>query len=158
MTKRTTRFKPGISGNEAAKWKPGQSGNQAGKSRRRMQFEEAFNEALLSEGGPEEAARFIGCQDHDIPILVRAGLLKPLGPVPPNAVKYFSKRKVLKLCDDDAWLDRVTKALVRHWQNKNGRRKETIRSRRDGLRYAPSKPPSTDGSVSPATSSLQPPF
>jgi hypothetical protein len=51
---------------------------------------------------PEEAARFIGCQEHDIPILVRAGLLKPLGPVPANAVKYFSKRKVLELCEDDA--------------------------------------------------------
>src|SRR5713226_868682 len=59
MTKRDTRFKPGSSGNEAAKWKPGQSGNPAGKSKRRMQFEEAFNEALLAEGGPEEAARLL---------------------------------------------------------------------------------------------------
>jgi hypothetical protein len=59
MNDRNTKFKPGVSGNEAAKWKPGQSGNPAGKSKRRMQFEEAFNEALLSEGGPEEAARLL---------------------------------------------------------------------------------------------------
>ena len=59
MTKRDTKFKRGVSGNEAAKWKPGQSGNPVGKSKRRMQFEEAFNEALLSEGGPEEAARLL---------------------------------------------------------------------------------------------------
>src|SRR5713226_9260188 len=59
MTKRDTRFKPGSSGNEAAKWRPGQSGNPAGKSKRRMQFEETFNEALISEGGPEEAARLL---------------------------------------------------------------------------------------------------
>ncbi len=59
MTKRNTRFKPGICGNEAAKWRPGQSGNPAGKSRRRVQFEEAFNEALLAQGGPEEAARLL---------------------------------------------------------------------------------------------------
>lgn len=59
MTKRNTRFKPGISGNEAAKWKPGQSGNLAGKSKQRAQFEEAFNEALITQGGPEEAARLL---------------------------------------------------------------------------------------------------
>ena len=59
MTKRDTRFKPGLSGNEGAKWKPGQSGNPVGKSKRRVQFEEAFNEALLTGGGPEEAARLL---------------------------------------------------------------------------------------------------
>ncbi len=59
MTKRDTRFKPGISGNEVAKWRPGQSGNPAGKSKRRTQFEEAFNEALITEGSPEEAAELL---------------------------------------------------------------------------------------------------
>lgn len=71
---------------------------------------------------PEQAADYIGCAAHDIPILVRAGLLKPLGRSTPNAVKYFSKRKVIDLCADDARLARVTDALVRHWQAKNGRR------------------------------------
>ena len=59
MTNRDTKFKPGKSGNETAKWKPGHSGNPAGKSKRRMQFEDAFNEALLSQGGPEEAAMLL---------------------------------------------------------------------------------------------------
>src|SRR5215472_13542949 len=59
MKNRNTKFKPGISGNETAKWKTGQSGNPAGKSKRRMQFEEEFNDALLSGGGPEEAARLL---------------------------------------------------------------------------------------------------
>ena len=59
MKNGNTKFKPGMSGNETAKWKPGQSGNPAGKSKRRIQFEEAFNDALLSEGGPEEAARLL---------------------------------------------------------------------------------------------------
>ena len=57
MSNRNTKFKPGISGNETAK--SGRSGNPAGKSKRRMQFEEAFNDALLSEGGPEEAGRLL---------------------------------------------------------------------------------------------------
>src|SRR6266849_3510257 len=59
MKKQDTRFKLGVSGNEAAKWKPGQSGNPAGTSKRRVEFEEAFNEALLTEGGPEEAAKLL---------------------------------------------------------------------------------------------------
>ncbi len=59
MQNRNTRFKPGISGNSAAQWRPGQSGNPTGKSRRRAAFEESFNDALLSEGGPEEAARLL---------------------------------------------------------------------------------------------------
>jgi hypothetical protein len=57
--KKNGRFKPGISGNEAAKWRPGQSGNPAGKSRRRAQFEESFNEALIAEGSPEEASKLL---------------------------------------------------------------------------------------------------
>jgi hypothetical protein len=56
MRKQDTRFKLGVSGNQTAKWKPGQSGNPAGTSKRRVQFEEAFNEALISQGSPEEAA------------------------------------------------------------------------------------------------------
>jgi hypothetical protein len=57
--KRNTRFKPGTSGNETAKWKPGQSGNPAGKSKRRSEFEDAFTEALITLGGPEEAAQLL---------------------------------------------------------------------------------------------------
>ena len=52
-------FKPVVSGIEAAKWRPGQSGTAAGKSRRRTQFEEAFNEALTTEGSPEEAGKLL---------------------------------------------------------------------------------------------------
>ena len=57
--RRDTKFKPGICGNETTKWKPGQSGNPAGKSKRRMQFEESFNEALITGGGPDEAAKLL---------------------------------------------------------------------------------------------------
>lgn len=59
MTTKDSRFKPGRSGNEAAKWKPGQSGNPIGKSKRRTQFEEAFADALITDGSPEEAAHLL---------------------------------------------------------------------------------------------------
>src|SRR5215831_1959873 len=59
MRKQNTRFRPGVSGNEAAKWKPGQSGNPAGKSKLRALFEDAFNEALITQGSPAEAAQLL---------------------------------------------------------------------------------------------------
>ena len=57
--KPSTRFKPGVSGNESSQWKPGQSGNPAGNSKRRLQFEELFIEALVTEGSAEEAASLL---------------------------------------------------------------------------------------------------
>lgn len=71
---------------------------------------------------PEEAAQIIGCARHDIPILTRAGLLKPLGHPPPNGVKYFSRRRVLELCADDNWLAKATDAVIKHWRQKNSQR------------------------------------
>jgi hypothetical protein len=59
MTRSNTRFRHGVSGNETTKWKPGQSGNPAGKSKRRQQFEEQFNQALITQGSPEEAAQLL---------------------------------------------------------------------------------------------------
>src|ERR1039457_2608283 len=59
IMKRDTRVKPGVSGNQTAKWGPGQSGNPAGKSRGRARFEEAFNEALITQGSAEEAAQLL---------------------------------------------------------------------------------------------------
>jgi hypothetical protein len=51
----TTRFKPG----NAHRWGPGVSGNAPGKSKYRTQFEDVFNEALITQGGPEEAAQLL---------------------------------------------------------------------------------------------------
>jgi hypothetical protein len=59
MKRNSTKFKPGASGNEAAQWKPGQSGNPAGKSKLRRQFEEEFNQALVTFGSPQEAAALL---------------------------------------------------------------------------------------------------
>jgi hypothetical protein len=66
MTKQD-KFKPGQSGNPETRfkpgnqnrWGPGVSGNPTGKSRYRARFEEAFNEALVTEGSPEEAAKLL---------------------------------------------------------------------------------------------------
>ena len=70
----------------------------------------------------QETAWYLGFAVHDIPILVNAGLLKPLGRPPANAVKYYAAVTLAKLREDTQWLARATDAVVKHWQNKNGRK------------------------------------
>lgn len=71
----------------------------------------------------EEAAVLIGCSSHDIPILTRAGLIKPLGTPAPNAVKYFSSAELEQKLANDNWTARVTNALYRHWKEHRRNRK-----------------------------------
>jgi hypothetical protein len=70
----------------------------------------------------QEAAWFLGFAAHDIPILVRADLLKPLGHPPANATKYFATAILTELRTDPQWLARASDAIVRHWQTKNERK------------------------------------
>ena len=67
----------------------------------------------------EQAAWVINCQLHDVPVLVAARLLKPLGNPPPNSVKFFASLELLEQVKDRAWLAKVTNALNQHWQRKN---------------------------------------
>jgi hypothetical protein len=68
----------------------------------------------------------INCQVHDMPSLVAARLLKPLGNPQANAVKFFGTAEVLDLCQDRAWLVKVTNAISHHWQRQNARRQERL--------------------------------
>jgi hypothetical protein len=67
----------------------------------------------------QEAAWFLGFSNHDIPVLIRTGLLKPLGHPPPNGVKYFASATLASLREDTQWLSRATDALTKCWKNKN---------------------------------------
>ena len=69
----------------------------------------------------QETAWYLGFAGHDIPVLVRAGLLKPLVRSP-QAVKYFATVTLLKLRDDPQWLARASEAVTKHWQRKNAGR------------------------------------
>ena len=71
----------------------------------------------------EQAAVLLGFQGHDIPVLVRCKLLKPLGNPVPSAPKFFSAADVEQCSRDSNWLDRATKSLSRHWQEKNQNRR-----------------------------------
>ena len=69
-----------------------------------------------------QVAACLGFKPHDLPILVARGLLKPLGQPTPSSEKYFSRKKVLGLEDDEEWLSRATATLSQHWQAKNARK------------------------------------
>ena len=71
----------------------------------------------------EQAAWVLNCQPHDIPILVAAKLLKPLGNPPPNGIKFFSSSELAEHIKDRAWLAKVTNAVNQHWRKQNAKKK-----------------------------------
>jgi hypothetical protein len=71
----------------------------------------------------EQVAWVLNCQPHDVPVLVAAKLLKPLGNPPANSVKFYRALEVLEQARDRSWLAKVTNALNQHWQRKNANKK-----------------------------------
>jgi hypothetical protein len=71
----------------------------------------------------EQAAWVLNCQIHDVPILVAARLLKPLGNPRANGIKFFATAELLELTKDKAWLVKVTNAVNHHWQKNNANKK-----------------------------------
>jgi hypothetical protein len=76
----------------------------------------------------EQAAWVLNCQAHDVPILVMARLLKPLGNPATNSVKYFATMDVLELTKDRTWLAKSTNEIGQHWREKNLLKKDRILS------------------------------
>jgi hypothetical protein len=74
----------------------------------------------------EQVAWVVNCQPHDVPTLVAARLLKPLGNSPANSVKYFATLELLEQIKDRTWLAKVTNALNQHWQKKNAVKKNGL--------------------------------
>ncbi|MGP8201157.1 MAG: hypothetical protein ACLQU4_16830 [Limisphaerales bacterium] len=71
----------------------------------------------------EQAGWVLNCQPHDIPALVAARLLKPLGNPAQNGTKYFATVDILETLKDRSWLTKVTNTINQHWQRQNARKK-----------------------------------
>jgi len=68
------------------------------------------------------ALALLGRRPDHVPILVKAGLLKPLGDPAPNAVKQFAATEIEERAKDVKWLGNVQRHLSAHWANRNGKR------------------------------------
>ena len=73
-----------------------------------------------------QTAVLLGLADHDIPVLVRNGLLKPLGNPPPNAVKSFCTAHVLELAGEPAVLNKIRQTVYEYWRRKNADKTDAV--------------------------------
>ena len=69
-----------------------------------------------------QAADYLGFEPDHITLLIKAGLLKPLGRPKPNSDKYFAAVKLAELRQDEMWLSRATQFICQHWNDKNNRK------------------------------------
>ncbi len=67
----------------------------------------------------EEASWHLGFLVHEIPMLMAAGLLKPLGNPPENGGKFFATVDLDILKRDSAWLAKACDAVVKYWKDRN---------------------------------------
>ena len=91
----------------------------------------------------QTAALLDGGGEQTIPILVRAGLLKPLGDPSPNASKYFGALEVLALLEDAEKLSPMRREIYEHWQANNLSRSKDCLPRKAQLQEPNS--PQSDG-------------
>lgn len=67
----------------------------------------------------QQTAALLGLAEHDIPLLVQARLLKPLGDPPANAVKYFASIQVMELAGEISQLSKIRNTVYEYWRGKN---------------------------------------
>lgn len=76
--------------------------------------------------GIEETAWMLGFNEHDIAVLVSAGLLKPLGRPAATGSKFFATVELQTLRSDTRWLAKASDAIVTYWRNKNAGRRDRV--------------------------------
>src|SRR5271163_3428175 len=80
----------------------------------------------------EQAGWVLNCQSHDIPALIHARLLKPLGNPSANGAKYFATADLLEIAKDRAWLVKMTIAINTHWQKQNAKNGRSVNGSQNG--------------------------
>lgn len=82
----------------------------------------------------EEVAEVLGFNDHDIPVLIAAKLLRPLGKPQQSCTKYFALCQIEELAQDASWLNKATQVLYEYWQNRNQRKKKAEKPHNPAIR------------------------
>jgi len=78
----------------------------------------------------QQTAVLLGLAEHDVPVLIGVGLLKPLGDPLPNAVKYFASIQVLELAGEFSRLCKIRNAVYEYWRGKNAAKSRPRYSRK----------------------------
>ena len=81
----------------------------------------------------EQTAWVLNCQPHDIPALVTAKLLKPLGNPPANGIKFYATADVLESMQDRNWLVRMSATIYQHWHKKNAAQRNPAANQQPAL-------------------------
>jgi len=72
----------------------------------------------------QQAAWLTGFHEHEIPILVQARLLTPVGNPGQHDKKMFSTAAIQELPKD--WPTKARAAIKRYWQRKNSQRRSPV--------------------------------
>jgi hypothetical protein len=97
----------------------------------------------------------LNCRLHDLPVLIAARLLKPLGDPAPNGTKWFATAEITDLLRDRAWLSRMTSTLQKYWQRKNQRQGFNRFNPRTELAVCSAKPLSASPDSNPSVRSMR---
>src|SRR6266581_3928852 len=79
-----------------------------------------------------KTAWLLGFELHEIPILIAANLLKPLGHPARNGMKFFATQALEQLRRDEKWLARASDAICEYWRDRNARKKTVSAYRPNG--------------------------
>ncbi len=71
-----------------------------------------------------QTAWFLGFNPHEVPLLITAGLLKPLGHPARNSTKFFATEILEQLRRDEKWLARASDAISAYWRKRNARKQK----------------------------------
>ena len=91
----------------------------------------------------EQAGWVLNCQPHDIPALIHARMLKPLGNPSANGAKYFATADLLEIAKDRSWLVRMTTTINTHWQKQNAKNGRSVNGSQNDHSPRPDLPVST---------------
>jgi hypothetical protein len=72
--------------------------------------------------GVEQVAVMFGWPEYFLPVLMRAGHLRPLGKPSQNSRKWFATVELQLLARDRDWLDRAIRIVEKHVQQMNEKR------------------------------------
>jgi hypothetical protein len=78
-----------------------------------------FNQRLPARIGVEGTSKRLGFAPYEIPILVKARLLKPLGKPSQNSRRWFATVEIEQLAQDREWLDKATRVIAEHFHEKS---------------------------------------